>query len=106
MSSEAFVANSVTSVHVFVCENFYPTEQLHWSEIERDFIILVYSTVKMAALVGISNVNWKLSAAEIGQETDKLIEKTRKVYDQIGSLKQQDVCFESTIKVVCLGFYH
>ena len=60
----------------------------------------------MAALVGISNVNWKLSAAEIGQETDKLIEKTRKVYDQIGSLKQQDVCFESTIKVVCLGFYH
>ena len=55
----------------------------------------------MTALAGISNVNWKLSAAEIGEETNKLIEKTRKVYNQIGSLKQQDVCFENTIKVVC-----
>lgn len=54
----------------------------------------------MAELVGISNLNWKLSAAEIGQETDKLIEKTTKIYDQIGSLKQQDVCFEKTIKVL------
>jgi thimet oligopeptidase len=53
----------------------------------------------MAELVGISNLNWKLSASEIGQETDQLIENTRKVYDQIGSLKQQDVCFENTIKV-------
>ena len=53
----------------------------------------------MAGLVGISNLNWKLSAVEIGQETDKLIEKSRKVYDEIGSLNQQDVCFENTIKV-------
>jgi hypothetical protein len=58
----------------------------------------------MAELVGISNLNWKLSAAEIGQETDKLIEKTTKIYDQIGSLKQQDVCFEKTIKVVYAQF--
>ena len=59
----------------------------------------------MAELVGISNLNWTLSAAEIGQETDKLIEKIRKVYDQIGSLKQQDVCFENTIKVVYCILY-
>ena len=54
----------------------------------------------MAGLVGISNLNWKLSAFEIGQETEKLIEKARKVYNKIGSLKPQDVCFENTIKVL------
>ena len=63
---------------------------------EFKFLVLL----KMSELMGISNLNWKLSAAEINEETDRLLEKTRKVYDQIGSLQQQDVCFENTVKVV------
>lgn len=60
----------------------------------------------MAELVGISNLNWKLSGLEIGEETEKLINKTKKIYDQLGSLKQEDVCFESTIKVLHSGSLH
>ena len=54
----------------------------------------------MPELEGVPMLNWELSASEIAGETDRLIEKTKKVYDQIGSLKQDDVCFGNTIKVL------
>ncbi|XP_046842175.1 thimet oligopeptidase-like [Xenia sp. Carnegie-2017] len=52
----------------------------------------------MENLVGISCINWTLSASEIRHETNKLIDKTRSVYDEIGSLTTAEVSFENTIK--------
>lgn len=50
--------------------------------------------------MGISCINWTLSASEIRHETNKLIDKTRSVYDEIGSLTTAEVSFENTIKVL------
>ena len=59
----------------------------------------------MTELVGVSKLNWGLSAVEISKETDKLIEEVKKVYDSIGSLEKADVSFENTVKVLISSFW-
>lgn len=45
-------------------------------------------------------LRWDLSAQQIGQLTAELMEQTKRVYDQVGSLKFEDVSYESTLKAL------
>jgi len=45
-------------------------------------------------------LRWDLSAQQIGELTVELIEQTKRVYDQVGSQKFEDVSYESTLKAL------
>nr|KAF6482379.1 thimet oligopeptidase 1 [Molossus molossus] len=48
----------------------------------------------------VNYLRWDLSAQQIGQLTAELMEQTKRVYDQVGSLKFEDVSYESTLKAL------
>lgn len=45
-------------------------------------------------------MRWDLSAQQIAELTTELMEQTKRVYDQVGSLKFEDVSYESTLKAL------
>uniref|UniRef100_A0A8C4ETL4 Neurolysin (metallopeptidase M3 family) n=1 Tax=Dicentrarchus labrax TaxID=13489 RepID=A0A8C4ETL4_DICLA len=47
-----------------------------------------------------NTLRWDLSPAEIRTTTDSLINRVKKVYDDIGSLKVENVCVENTLKAL------
>lgn len=48
----------------------------------------------------VNYLRWDLSAQQIGELTVELIEQTKRVYDQVGSQKFEDVSYESTLKAL------
>lgn len=55
----------------------------------------------MAAPCSVVNyLRWDLSAQQIGELTMELMEQTKRVYDQVGSQKFEDVSYESTLKAL------
>ena len=53
-------------------------------------------------------LHWDLTADDIPNFTTKLIEESRKVYDQVGLLKREEISFESVVKVspFSVAFYY
>ncbi|KAI5227007.1 thimet oligopeptidase [Manis pentadactyla] len=48
----------------------------------------------------VNYLRWDLSAQRIGELTAELIQQTKRVYDQVGSQKFEDVSYESTLKAL------
>lgn len=48
----------------------------------------------------VNYLRWDLSAQQIGELTMELMEQTKRVYDQVGSQKFEDVSYESTLKAL------
>ncbi|KAG8519132.1 Thimet oligopeptidase [Galemys pyrenaicus] len=48
----------------------------------------------------VNYLRWDLSAQQIGELTTQLIEQTKRVYDQVGAQKFEDVSYESTLKAL------
>lgn len=48
----------------------------------------------------VNYLRWDLSAQQIEELTVELIEQTKRVYDQVGSQKFEDVSYESTLKAL------
>lgn len=48
----------------------------------------------------VNYLRWDLSAQQIAELTTELMEQTKRVYDQVGSLKFEDVSYESTLKAL------
>ncbi|KAK2503678.1 hypothetical protein MC885_005952 [Smutsia gigantea] len=48
----------------------------------------------------VNYLRWDLSAQQIGELTAELIDQTKRVYDQVGSQKFEDVSYESTLKAL------
>ena len=46
-----------------------------------------------------NQMRWDLTPEIITQEADQLMEESKKVYDQVGSLKPEDVTFDSVLQV-------
>lgn len=48
----------------------------------------------------VNYLRWDLSAQQIAELTTELMEQTKCVYDRVGSLKFEDVSYESTLKAL------
>lgn len=48
----------------------------------------------------VNYLRWDLSAQRIGALTAELMQQTKRVYDQVGSQKFEDVSYESTLKAL------
>lgn len=48
-------------------------------------------------------LQWDLTKEEISKRADKLIECSRKVYDAVGALNQEEVTFDNCLKVNSLA---
>lgn len=48
----------------------------------------------------VNYLRWDLSAQQIAELTAELMEQTKGVYDQVGSLEFEDVSYESTLKAL------
>lgn len=68
------------------------------------FVLCVACTAdvldKAAPCSVVNYLRWDLSAQQIAELTAELMEQTKCVYDQVGSLKFEDVSYESTLKAL------
>ncbi|XP_049645381.1 thimet oligopeptidase isoform X2 [Suncus etruscus] len=48
----------------------------------------------------ISALRWDLSASQMAELTEQLIEQTKAVYDRVGAQRQEDVTYDSTLKAL------
>ena len=44
-------------------------------------------------------LSWKITPAQIEQSSKELIEKMKKIYDDVGKLKPEEVSYTSVVKV-------
>uniref|UniRef100_A0A8C8SJ10 Thimet oligopeptidase n=1 Tax=Pelusios castaneus TaxID=367368 RepID=A0A8C8SJ10_9SAUR len=47
-----------------------------------------------------NRLRWDLTAEQIGNMTMELLERTKQVYDRVGSQEQGEVCYENTLKAL------
>jgi thimet oligopeptidase len=52
-----------------------------------------------------NKIRFDLNAEDIAKETEKLIEESKAIYDKIGSLKPDDISYDSVIKVIVIFFF-